>query len=162
MEGWQPVARVQALGPLLASLPPEIAPVPQTKAAGAWPRVRRHLGSSITLVLGCLGLIGGLASLARPQPNLAPSIGALIMILGALAYRSAKKRKLGETKTTLTRQALELTLLLLICLIVLAQNNLMYLINTDPVPNLIIPLWAILAYLTVALRPNRLAAGPSS
>jgi hypothetical protein len=84
------------------------------------------------------------------------------MIFGALAYRSAKKRRLGEAKTTFVRLALELTLLLLICLIILAQNNLMYLISTDPVPNLIIPLWAILAYLIVALTPKRLVSGSLS
>jgi len=60
------------------------------------------------------------------------------------------------------RQVLEFTLLLLICLIILAQNNLKNLIATDPVPNLIIPLWAILAYLIMALMPKRLLGGPSA
>jgi len=44
----------------------------------------------------------------------------------------------------------------------LAQNNLKNLIATDPVPNLIIPLWAILAYLIMALMPKRLLGGPSA
>ncbi len=89
-------------------------------------------------------------------------IAGPVMILGALAYRSVKKRKLGEVKSTFVRQVLEFTLLLLICLIILAQNNLKNLIATDPVPNLIIPLWAILAYLIMALMPKRLLGGPSA
>ena len=44
----------------------------------------------------------------------------------------------------------------------MAQNNLKNLIATDPVPNLIIPLWAILAYLIMALMPKRLLGGPSA
>ncbi len=75
------------------------------------------------------------------------------MILGALAYRSAKKRKLGEAKSTLTRQLIEIALVVLICLAVLAQKDLIYLIATDPVPNVIIPLWAIVAYLIVVFMP---------
>jgi len=75
------------------------------------------------------------------------------MILGALAYRSAKKRKLGEVKSTLTRQLVEVALLLGICVVVLGQNNLKTLIATDPVPNFVIPLWAIIAYLIAAFIP---------
>jgi hypothetical protein len=44
--------------------------------------------------------------------------------------------------------------------LILAQNNLKFLIATDPVPNAIIPLWAILAYLLIALMPKRMVEGP--
>jgi hypothetical protein len=37
--------------------------------------------------------------------------------------------------------------------LILAQNNLSYLIATDPVPNLIVPIWAIVAYLVIAFMP---------
>jgi len=30
--------------------------------------------------------------------------------------------------------------------VILAQNNLKYLIETDPVPNAVIPIWAIVGY----------------
>jgi hypothetical protein len=81
-------------------------------------------------------------------------IGSVVMILGALACRSAKKRKLGEAKSTFMRQFLECTLLLLIALVILLQNNLRYLIETDPLPNFVIPLWAFLAYLIVIFIPT--------
>jgi hypothetical protein len=34
------------------------------------------------------------------------------------------------------------------------QNNLKYLIVTDPVPNAVIPIWAILAYLAIVIMPK--------
>ena len=80
-------------------------------------------------------------------------IGGAVMLLGALAYRSAKMRKLGEAKSTLTRQFWEIGLLVLTCVVILAQNNLKYLIATDPVPNVLVPVWAIVAYLVIAFMP---------
>ena len=78
------------------------------------------------------------------------------MILGALAYRSAKKRKLGELRVLSPGQGivLEVALLLVICLLVLAQKNLKELVATDPFNNVFIPLWAIFAYLFVILSPG--------
>jgi hypothetical protein len=76
------------------------------------------------------------------------------MTLGALAYWSAKKRKLGEVKSTPVRQCLEVALLVLICLAILLQNDLIYRIESDPVPNVILPLWAIAAYLIIAFMPS--------
>jgi hypothetical protein len=74
--------------------------------------------------------------------------------LGALAYRSAKKRKLGEAKASTARTVIEVALLLAICVIVLAQKNLKELIATDPFNNVLIPLWAIVAYLVLILTPG--------
>jgi hypothetical protein len=117
-----------------------------------WRHRIRHLGSTVALILGCLELVTGLSQFGTlPTP---PSAGGAlligtVMILGALAYRSAKKRKLGEVKSTGLRQAIEVTLLLLIAMIILLQNDIKYLIATDPVPNAVIPAWAIIAYLIV-------------
>jgi len=82
-------------------------------------------------------------------------LAGVVMILGAIAYRSAKERKLGEAKWVLTRRVLEVVLIVLICVVILAQNDLKRLIATDPVPNAIIPIWAIVAYLIVAFLPSR-------
>jgi GYF domain 2 len=102
MEDWQAAAEVDALGPMLDSLPPHVPNAPQGGMAGAWRRARRHLGSSIALVLGCLAFVGGLAGVAKGGTE-GTLIGASVMILGATAYRSAKKRKLGEVKSTVMR-----------------------------------------------------------
>lgn len=47
-------------------------------------------------------------------------------------------------------------LIALICAVVLAQKDIKYLIATDPVPNAIIPLWAVMAYLIVVFMPASL------
>jgi hypothetical protein len=148
MQGWQAASQVDEVASLLPSLPPEIP----TKRF--W--MRRHLGSSISLILGWISVVGGMSQMAQHSDN--PNGGSLlvagvVMILGALAYRSAKKRKFGEAKSTVMRLCFEIGLLVPIGLVIGLQSNLTHLIENDPVPNLIIPIWAIVAYLTVALIP---------
>ena len=82
-------------------------------------------------------------------------LAGVVMILGAIAYRSAKERKLGEAKWVLARRVLEVVLIVLICVVILTQNDLKRRITTDPIPNAIIPIWAIVAYLIIAFLPDR-------
>jgi GYF domain 2 len=124
MREWQPVAQIDQLASLLTSLPPEIPPG-QNGSAGAR-RWVLHVGSSIAFLFGCLSVIAALSGLAQTvdNPQVAGAqkmntlIGGVVMILGALAYRSAKKRRIGEAKSTLTRQFLEIASLVLICLVI--------------------------------------------
>jgi len=109
--------------------------------------MKKNIGSTIAMVLGVLVLITGLT-----QPNASYSNAGFIMLIGAFAYRSAKKRALGEVKDTNIRKAIELAGMVIIIFLIALQNNLMYLLYTDPVPNLIIPLWAIVAYLICFLK----------
>jgi len=111
--------------------------------------MKKYLGSTIALVFGALSVIAGLA-----KPSSALTAG-IIIILGALAYRSAKKRKLGEVKDSLMRKVLEVSAIFIIIVAILLQNNAANYILTDPVPNLIIPLWAIIAYLVIVLKKVR-------
>jgi hypothetical protein len=120
------------------------------------------LGSSIAFGLGCIAVIAGLAGIAHyaddPQMSFLKGgtlLAGVVMILGAVAYRSAKERKLGEAKWVLTRRVLEVFLIALICVVILTQNDLKRLIATDPIPNAIIPIWAIVAYLIIAFLPAR-------
>ena len=110
----------------------------------------RHLGSSIAFGLGCIAVIAGLAGIAHyaddPQMSFLKGgtlLAGVVMILGAIAYRSAKERKLGEAKWVLARRVLEVALIVLICVVILTQNDLKRRIATDPIPNAIIPIWAI-------------------
>ena len=114
--------------------------------------MKKHLGSTIALICGTLALVAGLA-----HPSSALTAG-IITILGALAYRSAKKRKLGEVKTSVTRQVLEVIALTVIVAAVLLQNDVAKQIETDPVPNLVIPLWAIVAYAVLVLKAQKTAS----
>jgi hypothetical protein len=123
-------------------------------------RLTRHLGSTLALIIGVLALVSGLASLARTlsansfEPGSSLPEAGVVMILGALAYRSAKKRRTGETKSILIRQFLEIASLMAICLVILMQNNLKYLIAADPISNAVIPILAILAYLAIVIMPK--------
>ena len=160
MKGWEPAANIVDLKSLLSSLPPEV-PLDQPPKLTAWQRLKRHLGSTRALITGGLALVSGLARVVATlgansfEPGSSMPEAGVVMILGALAYRSAKKRRIGEAKSSLTRQFLEIASLVLICLVILMQNNLKYLIATDPVPNAVIPIWAILAYLAIVTMPKR-------
>ena len=115
--------------------------------------VKKHLGSTLCLILGVLTFAAGTTQ---------PGAGALliagpVMILGALAYRSAKKRYLGDVKNSTRRRSLEVAAVMLSIAAVAFQSNLAERIQTDPVPNLLIPLWAVLAYAAVGFRSPKQA-----
>ena len=116
--------------------------------------MRKHLGSTAAFVLGLLTLSAGVAQ---------PGAGALlvagpIILVGALAYRSAKKRLLGEVASSLVRRGAETLAILLIIATVLLQRNAVQQLVLDPVPNLLIPLWAIIAYAVIAFRKPKQAS----
>ena len=111
--------------------------------------MKKHIGSTIALILGIISLAAGVTQLNSLI------VAGPVIILGALAYRSAKKRRLGEVKTTLLRKGLEVSALVIIIVAVLLQRDLKNLIATDPIPNLIIPLWAIVAYIIVASKQEK-------
>jgi hypothetical protein len=76
-------------------------------------------------------------------------LGGAAVILGALAYRSAKKRLLGQVKSTLARQFIESALVMLSVAIIVTRPNLKYHIATHPLIHVGIPVWVIIAYLGV-------------
>jgi hypothetical protein len=115
--------------------------------------MKKHIGSTIALILGFLSFAGSVANPANPGGLIAGPV----IILGALAYRSAKKRKLGEVHNTAMRKGLEISALIIIAAAILLQNDLKTLIATDPVPNLVIPLWAIIAYVVIASKAKQTA-----
>jgi len=108
--------------------------------------MKKHIGSSIALFIGALSIFAGLA---KPSAIL---FSGVVIILGALAYRSAKKRRLGETKSSVTRKAIEITAVIIAMAIVLLQDNLLKAIESDPAQNLIIPLWVLVAYIVMFMR----------
>ncbi len=95
-------------------------------------------------------LLGVLITLAGVQN---PSLFAagISVIIGTVAYKSAKNRKLGLTQPSKAKQILEIVALILIVLVVAWQNDLKRILVEDPFPNIFIPAWLITAYLTVVL-----------
>ena len=105
----------------------------------------KHIGSTLALIVGVLSILSGLT---KPGGIL---IMGMVIVLGALAYRSVKKRKLGEVSSTQSRAIYEASAIVVALLAVLLQNNVVYLIQTDPVPNLIVPIWVLVAYVAVLI-----------
>ena len=122
----------------------------------------RFLGSTLTLVLGAMYFLGGVGRIAEgvnSMNNAGPVVGPM-MFLGALAYRSRKRRRLGLRRASVLRWSLEMLTLCSIVAVWLLQQDLKWLIATDPVPNLLIPLWIIAAYFcAVGFRRRRPKTG---
>lgn len=156
MTQWQPAGSV--LASKFASLPPEI---PSEEVPTVTPHWRKHLGSTIALVFGAFALIAGLSSIQRGGTSETALIG-FITVLGALAYRSAKKRKLGEARPTTLRKGWEVVLLLTIGVAVLARNNLQSTIVNEPLASVIAPVWALGAYLVLMLTTRKAGLALSS
>jgi len=112
--------------------------------------MKKNIGSTIAIALGALSVFAGLG-----QQQISLANAGFIMLIGAYAYRSAKKRSLGEVPNTKIRTLIELAGMFVIVLLIVLQNNLKHLIETDPVPNVIVPIWAIAAYLFSFLRKKQ-------
>jgi hypothetical protein len=110
----------------------------------------KFLGSTIALVIGALAILGGLAN---PSSLLFAGIS---ITLSALAYKSAKKQKIGIIKASSTRQILEIVGLVIMVLLILFQNNLAMNLYNDPFPNIVIPIWGIIAYLVVIFKTKNI------
>ena len=120
--------------------------------------MKKHIGSTIALILGVLSFASGVNFISGVKSG-SPSglVTGPVIILGALAYRSAKKRKIGEVNNTRLRKGLEMLAVVMIAAAILLQKDLINLIYTDPVPNMIIPLWAIIAYTVIAFKTRKTA-----
>ena len=99
--------------------------------------------STTALVLGILVLISG----ANPGQYGNLATGFLI-IIGTLAYRSAKKRIASGSKNN-TKFTFEIIAMIVIILSVILQNDLKRNIIEDPFPSLIIPAILIGSYINI-------------
>ena len=111
----------------------------------------RFLGSTLAIVVGVLYFAGG-ANQVQDGGEAPGLIAGPIVVLGALAYRSRKRRLLSLSKATPVRRGIEVLALALIPAVWLLQKNILFLIATDPVPYLVIPLWAVIAYSCAGIR----------
>ena len=73
-----------------------------------WRREVMHLGSTVALLLGGLVFLGAASRIGNGDPAAPGALKAgLVLILGALIYRSAKRRRLGDVTSTPARWVLE-------------------------------------------------------
>ena len=109
----------------------------------------RFLGSSLALVIGALGILGGVAAVTEGRSTSTLWAGTII-VLGALVYRSRKRRILGERESTRLRICTEYAVLLVILAAWLLQKDFLYLVATDPAPQTV-PVLVFLAYACAGL-----------
>lgn len=107
---------------------------------------REFLGSTLALIFGVLYFISSLTN------NGAGLIAGPAIILGSIAYRSAKKRNLNQTKRHKTRIIIESILILIVIAIYGLHNDLLVYVQSDPVPYFIIPLWIAITYIYIATK----------
>jgi hypothetical protein len=101
---------------------------------------RQFLGSTVALALGLLSLAAGLT---HPSSLL---LAGVVIVLGALAYRSRKRRLLRLVAPLRFRLLVEIVALIVALAAVLLQRDALAQMYFDPVPNVIIPIWIVLAY----------------
>ena len=115
-----PVLRVE---PSRIAQSPSVALPPGEQQPSRWRREVRHRGSTVALILGCLVFLGAASRVGNVDPA-APGVlkAGLVLILGALIYRSAKRRRLGEVASTPARWVLEGIAIVLMFLSVLLHG----------------------------------------
>ena len=111
---------------------------------------RRFLGSTVALVLGILHFLSVPAALQEGRDI--SLVAGPVMFLGAVAYRSRKRRLLRLASAVQARKISEALALLAILLVVGLQRDLGALMVVDPFPNLVLPLWAVIAYSCAGIR----------
>jgi hypothetical protein len=102
--------------------------------------MKKHLWTNLAIVLAVFSWASGIQTLSGNM------LSGEVMLLSALACRSANKRRLMEVQSTNKRIIYELALIFFMVLLVTLQNGLKDLIANDPVPNFIIPVICFMFY----------------
>ena len=125
----------------------------------------KFLLSTIALVCGWLAWLAHCGHIAKrvEAPTAESSISPLLgfqIILGALAYRSVKRTKLGIREESVLRRIGELLALILVWLpsywlLVLINDPSLW--DADPTGNVTIPLWSYIAYLVIVTKQSQMS-----
>ena len=102
--------------------------------------MKKHIWTSVAVALAVLTYASGIQTLSGNM------LAGEVMLLSALACRSANKRRLMEVQSTTTRTLYEFSLIIVLVLLVMLQNGLKDLIATDPFPNVVIPFVCLIFY----------------
>ena len=115
---------------------------------------KRLIGSQVALVLGTSGMLSGLATVTSGASTSGLMTGP-VMILGAAAYSSRKRRLLGLKPETTARKTFEAVCLALITTTWLGDLDLANAVRNNPASHLMIPLWALIAYPCASFRTEK-------
>lgn len=113
--------------------------------------MKKHIWSSITIAFAILIFVAGIQDVGN---NSGGVLTGEVILLSALACRSANKRRLKEVINTNLRKIIEALLVLVLILLVVLQNDLAVRIQIDPAPNLIIPIVCLIFYFSAYVKAN--------
>lgn len=99
---------------------------------------RRFVGATAALILGTLFLMTAASRGYDAVPQVLSGAGTIV---GALAYRSLKRRRLGLCDNSIGRRVAEGTALLSIVALLLLQSSVLARMDREPVPTRAIPAW---------------------
>ena len=114
--------------------------------------MKKHIWTSITIAFAILIFVAGIQDVGNNNGRV---LTGEVILLSALACRSANKRKLKEVNNTNLRKIIEALLMLVLVLLVVLQNDLAVRIQIDPAPNLIIPIVCLIFYLSAYVKANK-------
>lgn len=137
---------------LLLALRRKLGPSPLRAQRPYTAVVRSFVGSLFALILGAFLVFSGLRGYPFAMDSL---VGGATMILGALAYRSAKQRRLGLRPDTRLRRVLEIAVVVLVSVplvILAAEGN--DAIWFYPWSGIVVPASTLLAFLWILTRKN--------
>lgn len=118
----------------------------------------KHTGSMTAIIIGILLFVSGITTIAEGLSSnsgaallvsFSHATGGLSLALGALAYRMAKKRKLGIVNPTVIRLVIEVASIVLAMLVIFLQNDIAKLMVAQPLTNALIPMGVLIAYLSI-------------
>jgi hypothetical protein len=119
------------------------------------------IGSSIAFVVAAASILGGVRGFPYSMDNL---FGGMTALAGIVAYRSAKKRRLGLKQGSTLPRRIEIWLLVLTCLPPLLHvPGGIDALATNPISCIFVPIWSVIAYVWVQTRkePKNTATTPS-
>ena len=109
--------------------------------------MRKHLWTSTAIVCAILIYASGIQAVLGNSSG-GQLLAGEVILLSAIACRSANKRRLKEVTNSTLRKIIEALLILGLVLLVVLQNELPMRLATDPAPNLIIPLICFMFYVS--------------
>ena len=112
--------------------------------------MKKHIWTNLTIALAVLTWISGV------QTSSGNMLAGEVMLLAALACRSANKRRLLEVNSNNRRISYEFVLIVVMTLLVVLQNGFKDLIALDPVPNFVIPVICLMFYVLAFYRARNI------
>lgn len=111
-----------------------------------------HLASTISLVLGIVALVAGVASFAQPSASHDGLDFGPVIILSAIASHLATSRRTNPNANVPLAIVFEVLCAGALLLLWLGNQRLKYDLGTDPFAYGLIPIWALAAYLVAFFR----------